>query len=409
MKVIFINRYFYPDHSATSQLLTDLAFAFAQRDVEIHVIACRQIYDNPAAKLAADEVIQNVRVHRVWTSRFGRGNLGGRVLDYLTFYVSAFFCLLRLAKKNDTIIAKTDPPLISVVAAIVALTRRAKLINWIQDLFPEVAAALGVKGMKGPVFAVLRALRNWSLKIATVNVVIGELMAQRLCSQGIPSERITVIQNWADGDLIRPIAPEDNPLRQEWGLQDKFVVGYSGNLGRAHEFGTVLDAAENLKPDPRIIFLIIGGGAQLEKIKAETSARGLDNFVFKPYQPRERLAESLSVPDVHLISLKPELEGLIVPSKFYGIAAAGRPAIYIGDGEGEIALILQQNMAGFAVAQSQSQGLANTLNKLINKRSEASQTGINARSSLVNYYSRNIAISKWFQSVNSSKELIWES
>ena len=134
----------------------------------------------------------------------------------------------------------------------------------------------------------------------------------------------------------------DNLLRKSWGLDDKFVVGYSGNLGRAHEFNTVLDAAEALKVSSRysISFLsVVVQSAQLWNRKLID--RGLSSVIFKPYQPRGQLSESLSLADVHLISLNPALEGLIVPSKFYGIAAAGRASIYIGDCCGEIPSVLQ--------------------------------------------------------------------
>jgi hypothetical protein len=155
-------------------------------------------------------------------------------------------------------------------------------------------------------------------------------MANYLSSQGIPQSQITVIHNWADGQAIQPLAAENNPLRTEWQLQDKFVVGYSGNLGRAHEFTTILEAATQLIEDPQIVFLFIGSGPQKLWLEAEVNKRHLTNVLFKPYQPRECLGDSLTVPDVHLISLRPSLEGLMVPSKFYGIAAAGRPVLYLG-------------------------------------------------------------------------------
>ena len=130
--------------------------------------------------------MQGVRVTRVWTTRFGRQNLLGRTLDYLTFYLSAAWSLFVLLKPGDIVVAKTDPPLISVVAAIVAKIRGAKLINWIQDLFPEVAGALGVGGI-GRLEGLLRSVRNWSLRTAYKNVAIGDGMATKLTEEGIQS------------------------------------------------------------------------------------------------------------------------------------------------------------------------------------------------------------------------------
>jgi glycosyltransferase involved in cell wall biosynthesis len=352
-KLIFVNRYFYPDHSATSQMLSDLAFGIVDKiaDREIHIVTSRQRYDDASANLSVDEIINNVHIHRVWTSNFGRQNLTGRTIDYISFYVSSAFKLMLLTQKGDLLVAKTDPPLISVITAIVAKLKRAELINWLQDLFPEVAAELGVKLAKGLPFKILKAIRNKALKGAKMNIVIGDLMAARLFKEGVEKDKIKVIHNWADGEQIKPVYHEQNPLRQQWGLEGKFVVGYSGNLGRSHDFSTILEAAEKLKNNPEIIFLFIGAGAQLPKIKETCQIKGLENVLFKPYQLRENLGNSLSVSDVHLISLKPELEGLIVPSKFYGILAAGRSVIFIGGDNGELSRIIIEYKVGQVVEQ----------------------------------------------------------
>ncbi|QPK62721.1 glycosyltransferase family 4 protein [Methylomonas sp. LL1] len=356
-KHIFINRYFYPDHSATSQMLTDLAFGLAKNssNESIHIVTSRQRYDDASARLPAYEVIRNVHIHRVATTRFGRQNLLGRAFDYLSFYLSSFVTLIKLTKSGDTLIAKTDPPMISVIAALVAKLKNAHLVNWLQDLFPEVAAELGVKLASGLPYKLLKAIRNKTLHQAKMNVAIGELMAERLRREGIPNDKITVIHNWADEEQLHPVPHGQNPLRTEWGLQGKFVVGYSGNLGRSHDFATILEAAEALKERDDIVFLLIGGGAQLPQVQQECLEKGLKNVIFKPYQPREKLSESLSVADVHLISLKPELESLIVPSKFYGILAVGRPVIFIGAQDGELAKIIYNNECGKVIKQQDTE------------------------------------------------------
>jgi colanic acid biosynthesis glycosyl transferase WcaI len=210
------------------------------------VVTSRQRYDDPGALLPASETLKGVHIHRVWTSRFGRTHLVGRALDYATFYSSAFWRLWRLARRGDVIVAKTDPPLLSVVGALVCWLRGVRLVNWLQDVFPEVAAELGVKIMQGRVGRAVRRLRNASLRAAARrNVVLGERMARYLEGEGIPAGRITVIPNWAE-ENVRPVAAQENPLRTAWGLGDKFVVGYSGNMGRAHEFETMLGAMAQL-------------------------------------------------------------------------------------------------------------------------------------------------------------------
>src|SRR5579863_9044773 len=142
-KVVFVNRYFFPDQSASSQMLSDLSFGLAQRGFSIHVICSRQLYDNARAALPPLEAIDGVTVHRGWTTRFGRDRLVGRALDYISFYLSSAWILAKILKRGDTAVAKTDPPLISIVAMAAAKAKGAHLVNWLQDIFPEVASRLG--------------------------------------------------------------------------------------------------------------------------------------------------------------------------------------------------------------------------------------------------------------------------
>lgn len=396
VKVVFVNRYFFPDHSATSQLLSDLAFALAARERAVFVVTSRQTYDNPNARLASAETIEGVRVLRVWTSSFGRGTLIGRAVDYLTFYTSAAWHLWRLLTLGDVVVAKTDPPLISVVAAVIVRLRGASLVNWLQDVFPEVAA-VDLNVFKGRVGRFMAGLRDWSLSVADWNVVIGRSMAVYLESRGISKARIAVIANWADGEAIVPIAADQNPLRGDWGLAGKFVVGYSGNMGQVHEFGTILDAAELLQDDPRVAFVFIGGGKWRDWIEQEARRRGLRNFAFKPYQPRQRLAKSLSVPDVHLISLRPAFEGLIVPSKFYGIAAAGRPIIFVGDPHGEIGQLLRDCSCGVSVRQGDGRGLALAIREFHDNVVLRNRIGCNGRQAFEQRWNKTISYEAWWR------------
>ncbi len=395
MKLVFVNRYYAPDHSATSQMLTDLTVALAAEDLDVHVVTSRLHYDDAAARLAPRERLDGVSIYRVRTSAFGRGNLLGRAFDYLSFYVAASVRLLALVRRGDVVIAKTDPPLISVPAGWVARLRGARRMNWLQDLFPEVAAELGFGLARGPSGWLLSVLRDRSLRAASANVVLGRLMRDRVAALGVEQSKIVVIPNWADGASVRPVRRHLNPLRAEWGLDDKFVVGYSGNMGRAHEFRTMVDAAVVLHNEPDIVFLFIGGGAQKAMVIAASAEHGLANLVFKPYQPRERLDESLGAADVHLVSLRPELEGLIVPSKFYGIAAAARPTIFIGDPEGEIGTEIREADCGRCVQQGDVSGLVTAIRALRDDIQMRERMGENARLVFAERFDKPIAVDRW--------------
>jgi glycosyltransferase involved in cell wall biosynthesis len=265
----------------------------------------------------------------------------------------------------------------------------------LQDLFPEAAAALGVKGAQGLMGRVLRRLRDQTLRAAAMNVVLGKRMAAAILQRGIVASRIMAIPNWADGDLIRPGVAEKNPLRTEWGLADKLVVGYSGNLGRAHEFRTILAAAELLRNDPKFVFLFVGEGYWASWVREVAARIGLKNVILKGYQPRELLSVSLAVPDVHVISLLPEVEGYIVPSKFYGVAAAGRPVIFIGSPEGELAEQVADIQCGVTIQPGHAQELVTFLRALRDDPGMRSDMGRRIRAAFDGKYERQHAIRAW--------------
>lgn len=393
MKLVFVNRFFHPDHSATSQILGDLAFDLAAEGWNVHVVTSRQLYEDAKANLARRETVRAVQVHRAWSTRFGRGNTLGRALDYGTFYLGTAWTLLGILSSGDVVVAKTDPPLISVVAAWVARRRGAALVNWLQDVFPEIAIRLGMRSVKGLPGRVATRLRNYSLREAAANIAVGERMGEYVRKLGIEAAKVHVIENWSDSSLVRPVPRESNPLRTQWGLQGRFVVGYSGNLGRAHEFRTILDACRLLREDKAIAFLFIGGGRQLDSVREAVREQSLENVSFAPYQPRERLGQSLSAADAHLVTLQPSLEGFIVPSKFYGIAAAGRPTLFVGDKDGEVARLVERYGCGIAVATGDAAGLAAAIVKM--KEGAAEAMGRAALEAFARSHDRPQAARRW--------------
>jgi len=284
---------------------------------------------------------------------------------------------------------------------LAAKRRDTHLINWLQDIYPEIAIELGVPLMKGPFGYVLSRLRDASLKAADVNVVVGERMAEYVLSRGITRDRIQIIHNWSDDDQIYPVDKANNPLRREWGLDEKFVVGYSGNLGRAHEFNTVLAAGELLRDHPRIVFVFIGGGHRMNELAQIVKARGLDStFKIFPYQERKLLNYSLGVPDIHWVSLKPTVEGLIVPSKLYGIAAAGRPIIAIAARDGEIARLVRLHNCGLVIEPGKANLLAIALAKLSTDMHLLTDMGTRSRVMLDAYFTRRRAFELWSNVLN---------
>jgi glycosyltransferase involved in cell wall biosynthesis len=401
-RLIFINRYFHPDQSATSRLLSDLVFALADAEHNVLILTSQQRYDDPDARLPSREILGRVAVHRLAGTRFGRIALLGRAIDYVSFYVSMALSLLKLARAGDTIVPMTDPPMLSLFVAPIARLKGCRIVNWLQDLYPEVALAVGTPFLRPTLAKLIKVFRDRSLRAADCNVVIAPAMAERVSALGIKKQHIRIIHNWVDDCALSPIPAHENPLRRQWRLEDKFVVGYSGNLGRVHDIDTILLASAELV-DCQIVFLCIGGGAQYQALKEAVEKRQLTQlFRFMPYQSETDLPYSLSVADVHWLSHKPEFEGLVFPSKFYGIAAVGRPIVAITSRRSELAKLVSQYQCGVVVEQGDGKALALELKRLKAAPEVCSAMGERARAMLKVRFSRAQAINAWTQTLRDS-------
>lgn len=381
LTVRFVNRFYWPDTSATSQILTGLTEALETAEYDIEVVTSRLNYADAQVAYASHEQHGSVKVRRLWSTRFGRAGTLGRLSDYLTIYAAFFFYLLFKSRAGDIIVLKTDPPMLSVPGAIVGMLKRVRLVAWCQDVFPEVAMA----EMKLPapvrlLMRLLQKLRDWSLRRCDRVVVLGADMEDYLLQRGIHAEAMVRIANWA---VVEEIADEAEikDLRARWDIAaTDFVIGYSGNLGRAHDWETFYQASQLLADLPHLVFLVCGGGYGYDQLQAAVEAGGASaRFRFLSYQPKAQLAASLGVPDLHWFTLKARLTPFIFPSKFYGILQAGRPAVFIGKPDSEIGHILQQEKIGGVVAEGDAVGLAALFRRMVTNQQLVQTAGEGAR------------------------------
>jgi glycosyltransferase involved in cell wall biosynthesis len=270
-------------------------------------------------------------------------------------------------------------------------------VNWLQDVFPEVASRLGMAPWPRWFERTVQALRDWSMAQARANVVLGYRMRDYFIGRGVKLQSLRIIANWADGVAVRPKTAAASELRRSLGLQDHFVVAYSGNLGRAHEYETLVVAAQLLRAEPQFVFLMIGGGALMAGLQQRVRELQLPNFRFLPYQPRESLADSLAAADVHLACLLPQLEGLIVPSKVYGVFAAGRPVGFIGDLDGELPYEIRGAQCGFAVKCGAGADLAVHLRDLRVDEGRRLAMGARARRLFEERHTLEHAVRQWLE------------
>ena len=378
--------------------MTDLAEELVEQGVEVTALAGRGRY-NGGASLAPRETYRGVKIERAWATSFGKGSIFGRLCDYLSFYLGAAWKLAVLPR-HDLVMALTTPPLISLVALVIGRLRGMRVVALVQDIYPDVAVSLGALKEKSLLTCLLSRLNRWTLRGADRIVVLGECMRERIerVVGEESSARIDIIHNWADGnELGPPLGSELNPFIEEHSLKGKFVVLFSGNMGRVNEFATVLDAARLLRDQKDILFLFIGDGASASEIREFSTANQLQNIRMLPYQPRQMLRHSLAAGDVHLVTLADGLAGLSVPSKTYGIMASGRPILFVGDTGSTAARLVKKYLCGEVLASGESERLARAIAHWATNKEELSNLGCAARLAFEERFDRPHAVEAYMQ------------
>ena len=329
LRVALVNQYFHPDVAATAQLLSDLGEDLVTQGCDVHAVCGLGRYAGENDGVSPGrESWHGVAIRRVACTNFGRSSTLGRVSDYASFLVSAKAAIV-FGRRQDVAVCLSTPPLVAVLG-LVAKLRGARFVYKVEDLYPDVAVALGAFAPRSLGTRFFGWVSGVLLKRADAVVALDGAMKAALKARG--ARRVEVIPNWADGDSIRPDSIRRERFREAHGLGGRFVVLYSGNLGLAHRFDAVVGAARALAAvRPDILFLFVGGGPRLGEVRA--LAAGLANVRFMPYQPRETLGELYNAADVHLVTLRDEVAGLLVPSKYAAALAAGKPVLLVG-GEG---------------------------------------------------------------------------
>ena len=390
MRVLLLNQYFWPDLSAAAQMMTDLAEDLARAGAEVTVLTGRHAYTGEAS-FPASETWRGVRIERVAATHFGRGHLAGRAADHASFLASAAGRLV-LRRGADVVLTACTPPFLPALGLLHRRMSRSRFLCWVHDLFPDAAVELGVLPRGGPATGALERLTRASLEGADAIVAIGDCMAERIAAKGIARERIQVIHNWADGEAIRPVPHEDNWFRARHGLEGRFVVLYSGNMGRGHDFTGLVGAARLLAHRPDIVFLFIGGGPRRGEV--ERASRGLPSVRFLPYQPREHLAYSLGAADLGVVTLRDEALGTMVPSKLYGHMASARPVLYLGPAASTTARTITEARCGATLPATDATAAAAFIEHLAADPARASVLGEAGRQTFDAHFDRRCAAAR---------------
>ena len=340
MRILLLNEYFPPDTSATAKMAVAVVDALA-REHQVTVLCGRPSYD-PSERhpfyLLRRERRGNVTVERVGSTTYSRHRMKQRLLNYLSYVALAVPRALMI--RADVVLAMTDPPFEGIVGAFVAMLKRRPFVYNIRDLYPEMAVAGNiVKPARWLQF--WEKLHRWALSRAALVIVLGEDTRERILAKGIAPERVIVIRDGAK--LPSNLPDRDHPVAREVRSGYPFVVLHAGNLGHYGAWDTVVEAARNVNGDG-VGYVFVGDGAM--RVQIEASANGCKAMCFQAFRPAEQVPYVLAAGDMHLITIRRGLEGVVVPSKLYPILAAGRPVLALAPEESDVARIIRRSGCG---------------------------------------------------------------
>ena len=355
---------------ATGQYLAELAAALAEKGHQVTVVTGRRAYDHPELIFPSRETWRGVRIIRISSTRFGKAAKWRRAADFASFILN---CCARLAflPRHDVVVALTTPPLISFIGAWRAKLWRARFCYWVMDMNPDEAIAAGWLRSDSFMGKVLERMSRFSFRQADRIIALDRFMRDRITTKGIAPEKIAVIPPWSQDADVRFDPAGREQFRKAHGLQDKFVVMYSGNHSPVHPLETLMQAAEQLKDDLSIAFCFVGGGSEFKRVQKWAEAGKRANVLCLPYQPLAQLSASLSAADGHVIIMGNEMLGIVHPCKVYNILAVNAPVIYIGPKPSHVTEILDRlgnEYPSIRVAHGEADMLANQIQILRQKK-----------------------------------------
>jgi glycosyltransferase involved in cell wall biosynthesis len=378
--VLILSQLFYPELVSTGQTLTELAEQLAVSGIDVEVLCGPPTVMAMDKRPPRDAVHRGIRIHRVWGTRFPKLNLAGRVVNQLTFTCSVLMHLL-LHRPKKPILVLTNPPFLAVVCALLRSLRvGAPYIFLIFDVYPDTAVQLGILKDHGIIARLWDRANRFVFKHASAIVVIGRCMHEVISKKaerlGHPlNGELRAIHIWSDDANIANVKARENPLIDRFGTRGKFVVEYSGNMGRFHDMETIMEAANLLRDVKDIVFLLVGEGHKKRWMMDFAREKKLANCQFHTYVPREQLGQLLCLADVGLVSLVQGQEGLSVPSKTFGMMAAGVPIVAVMSDRSEVARVIEEENCGVVIRPGDSRSLADAILAFHHDRTKCKSAG----------------------------------
>jgi colanic acid biosynthesis glycosyl transferase WcaI len=362
VRVLLLNLYYPPDTSATAKMAQTVVEALAAKH-EVCVVCGRPSYDpteGRAWRLYQTEMNGNVRVIRVGSTAYPRAQMKRRLANYLSYVALAVPRAVLL--HCDVVLAMTDPPFEGIVGAFVAMLKNKPYVYNIRDLYPDMAVA-GSIVKPGLLARLWERMHRWALRRATSVVVLGEDMRRRILSKEVGSGQVVVVRDGAEILTTRETPASLDPkvigeIREGF----RFVLVHAGNLGFYGAWETLLNGAQRLADDG-VGLVFVGDGAQRERLRA--AAAEIPNVRFLPFYPSSKIPSVLAAGDAHLITVKRGLEGVVVPSKLYGILAAGKPIVAVASEECDVVALGKSEGFGVSSSPDDAEGFAKCVKELI--------------------------------------------
>jgi len=387
-RLLVFNQYYWPGVEATAHLLSELCAALAA-EFEVTVVTGRVAAPGGEPGRAVHEGVEIVRVN---STAYDRSALSLRALNYAT-YLAQSLRQGMASERPDVVLCMTDPPIIADVALLVARRFGAPLVVVSQDVFPEIAVELKRLENRVVIEVLRRAIAGY-LERADRIVAIGDTMRERLERKGAPPDRLRVIPNWVDSNVLTP-QPRQNEWAVEHRLADRFVVMHSGNVGYAQNLDALVRAATFLRDLDRLSIAIVGDGSRREELMALARLLETEQVSFLPYQPREVLPLSLSAADVHVVGLARGLSGYVVPSRLYGIMSVGRPVIVAADATSETAQLVERVGCGIVVPPGRPELVAREIRRAYDSGLDLVEMGRRAREYVTAEADRSVAVGRY--------------
>lgn len=396
-------QFFPPDFAPTGQLIDELTYNLAQRQIRVSVFTGQPGYAFRATEAAPQKENRNqVFVKRSRTAQIWPQKIRGKAINGLLFFIRSALHILKSHYKYDVILLTTAPPFLPVLGYLSSIFLKKSYICLIYDLYPDIAIQLGVINSSNLIAKFWKNVNYHVWDKASEIIVLSPAMKARVIKQCPKAkDKIVVIHSWADPEKIVPIAKHKNWFAMKHQLVDKFTVVYSGNMGRCHDMDTLLDAVIALK-DEEIQFVFIGGGAKRQDFVAQVKKFSLNNCLFLPYQDKEVLPYSLTAGDLSLVSVSSGMEDFVAPSKLYSALSAGRPIAVVCPQSSYLNSLISDANCGITLNNGDSQGLVNFISYLQKDDKTARAMGRNAHQYLKNHFTPQLVSKKYFEVIDKA-------